>query len=147
MSRLQRMRAMLGELEAMAERAREHERRMTDALAESRSWSREEDREWIVGAVAEAVVSREDAEARVAEGRLLLARVRQTACGVELGPGRCAIALCRCGSSWPVVVREVRGTLPGVVAHEPGALFCADCRAMTGRLDVTPAPVVDGGEG
>jgi hypothetical protein len=65
---------MLRELEAQAERAREHERRMVAGAAESASWAVEEDREWIAWAAAEAGVAREDAEARVAQGRVLVAR-------------------------------------------------------------------------
>jgi hypothetical protein len=75
------MRAMLGELEAQAERAREHERRMAAGVQQSASWAVEEDREWIAWAAAEASVAREDAEARVAQGRALLARA-------EGDPGR-----------------------------------------------------------
>jgi len=76
MSRLARMRAMLGELERLAEGAREHERRMVAALRESSSWSRQEDRDWIRWAAADATVAREQAEASLVEGRVLLARVK-----------------------------------------------------------------------
>jgi hypothetical protein len=79
MSRLERMRAMLGELEAQAQRAREHERRMADGARESSSWSRLEDREWIVRAAVEARVAREEAEANVVQGRALLAPGAQRA--------------------------------------------------------------------
>jgi hypothetical protein len=137
------MRVMLGELEEQAERAREHERRMAEAVRESVSWSRPEDCLWIVRAAAEAVVSREEAEASVVEGRALLARVRAA---LDLGAERCAIARCSCGASWLVGARAVRGMLPGVVAHKPGALLCSDC-GLTGRLDLTPAPAGDHGEG
>lgn len=100
----------------------------------------------LAGRGAEAVVSRQEAEARVVEGRALLARVQAITRGLDLGPGRCWIARCGCGSSWVVGARAVRGTLPGVVAHEPGALICPQCGA-TGRLDLTPAPAGYDGEG
>jgi hypothetical protein len=74
--RVDRMRAMLRELEAQAERAREHERRMVAGVQEAASWAAEEDREWIAWAAAEAATTREDAEARVAQGRALLARAQ-----------------------------------------------------------------------
>jgi hypothetical protein len=70
------MRAMLRELETQAERAREHERRLASGVLESASWAVGEDREWIAWAAAEASVAREDAEARVAQGRALLARAQ-----------------------------------------------------------------------
>jgi hypothetical protein len=137
------MRVMLGELEAQAERAREHERRMVAGIRESESWSEPEDRGWILRAAAEAMVAREDAEARVVEGRALLARVQSA---LDLDVERCAIARCVCGASWLVGARGVRGVMPGVVAHKPGALICADCGAMA-RLDLTPAPAGLDGEG
>lgn len=62
--------------------------------------------------------------------------------GLELGPGRCGIARCACGSSWPVLARQVHGTLPGVLAHELGVLICPSC-GRTASLDATPAPVTD----
>jgi hypothetical protein len=77
MSRVEQMRTLLCELEALAERAREHERRMTAGVQESASWPVQEDREWIAWAAAEASVAREDAEARVAQGRVLLARAQR----------------------------------------------------------------------
>jgi hypothetical protein len=76
MSRIERMRAMLRELEELAESAREHEQRMAEGLRSSSSWSREADRGWIRWAAADATVSRERAEASVVEGRALLARVQ-----------------------------------------------------------------------
>ena len=82
MSRLDVMRAMLRELEAQVERAREHERRMDVGVQESASWALAEDREWIAWAAAEAATAREDAEARVAQGRALLARAQRP---VDLG--------------------------------------------------------------
>lgn len=123
-------------------RAREHELRLMEGLREARSWSRWEDREWLAWAAAEAKVSREDTEARVAQGRALLARVQPLIPGLELGPGRCGIARCACGSSWPVLARQVHGTLPGVLAHELGVLICPSC-GRTASLDATPAPVTD----
>jgi hypothetical protein len=75
MSRLERMRAMLTELERLAESAREHELRMAAGLRESSSWSRQEDRDWIRWAAVDATVSREQAETSLIEGRALLARV------------------------------------------------------------------------
>ncbi len=79
MSRIERMRAMLCELEALADGAREHEQRMAEGLRESSSWSREADREWIRGAAVDARISRERAEASVVEGRALLTRVQMLA--------------------------------------------------------------------
>jgi hypothetical protein len=76
-SRVDVMRAMLDELEALAERAREHERRMAAGVQQSASWAVEEDREWIAWAAAEASVAREDAEARVTQGRALVARAQR----------------------------------------------------------------------
>jgi hypothetical protein len=70
------MRALLCELEALAERAREHERRMAVGVQESASWP-VEDGEWIAWAAAEASVAREDTEARVAQGRALVARAHR----------------------------------------------------------------------
>ncbi|MEA2151432.1 MAG: hypothetical protein QOD69_3262, partial [Solirubrobacteraceae bacterium] len=75
MRRAEWMRVMLGELEAHAARAREHELRLMEGVREAQSWSRWEDREWIAWAAAEAKVSREDTEARVAQGRARLAGV------------------------------------------------------------------------
>jgi hypothetical protein len=77
MSRVDVMRALLCELEVLADRAREHERRMAAGVQQSASWAIEEDREWIAWAAAEASVAREDAEARVAQGRVLLARAQR----------------------------------------------------------------------
>jgi hypothetical protein len=77
MSRVEQMRALLDELATLAERAREHERRMAAGVQQSASWASEEDREWIAWAAAEASVAREDAEARVAQGRALLARAQR----------------------------------------------------------------------
>jgi multidrug resistance efflux pump len=76
MSRVEQMRALLCELEALADRAREHEHRMAAGVQQSASWASEEDREWIAWAAAEASVAREDAEARVTQGRALLARAQ-----------------------------------------------------------------------
>jgi hypothetical protein len=73
MTRLERIRAVLAELERQAESAREHEQRMTAGLRESSSWAREEDRDWIRWAAVGATMARERAEASVAEGRALLA--------------------------------------------------------------------------
>ena len=86
MSRLEVMRAMLRELEAQAHRAREHERVLDGGVRESASWAAEEDREWIAWAAAEAATAREDAAARVAQGRALLARA-QSAVDVTPEPG------------------------------------------------------------
>ena len=77
MSRVDAMRALLGELEAQAERAREHERRMAAGVQQSASWPVQEDREWIAWAAAEASVAREDTEARVAQGRALVTRAQR----------------------------------------------------------------------
>jgi hypothetical protein len=77
MSRVEQMRALLGELESLAERAREHEHRMAVGVQESASWPLQEDREWIAWAAAEAGVAREDAEARVTQGRVLVARAQR----------------------------------------------------------------------
>ncbi len=82
------MRAMLVELERLAEGAREHERRMADGLRESSSWSRQEDRDWIRWAAVDATVAREQAEASLAEGRALLARVELIS---RRGPGAYAL--------------------------------------------------------
>jgi hypothetical protein len=76
MSHVDVMRAMLRELEAQAERARAHECQMVAGVQESASWTMQEDREWIAWAAAEASVAREDAEARVAQGRALVARAQ-----------------------------------------------------------------------
>jgi len=73
--RLDRMRAMLQELEHLAESAREHEQRMTQSLHDSSSWSRQEDRDWVRRAAADAAVSRKAAEESVMQGRALLERV------------------------------------------------------------------------
>jgi hypothetical protein len=75
MSRLQRMRTMLTELERLAQSAREHEQRMAAGLRESSSWTRQEDRDWIRWAAVDATVAREQAEVSLIEGRALLARV------------------------------------------------------------------------
>jgi hypothetical protein len=48
---------------------------MADGLRESSSWSRQEDRDWIRWAAVDATVAREQAEASLAEGRALLARI------------------------------------------------------------------------
>jgi hypothetical protein len=76
MTRLNVMHAMLRELEAQVERALEHERRLDAGVQESASWALAEDREWIAWAAAEAATAREDAEARVAQGRRLVARAQ-----------------------------------------------------------------------
>jgi type II secretory pathway component PulM len=76
MGRLERMRVMLAELERLAEGAREHERCMAVGLRASSSWSRQADRDWIRWAAVDATVAREHAEASLAEGRALLARVQ-----------------------------------------------------------------------
>ena len=102
MSRLDRMRAMVRELEELAEAARVHEQRMAEGLRESLSWSSWEEREWIAWAAAAAKVAREDTEARVAQGRALLARVQSA---LDLGLRRCVIVRCGCGSLWPVVAQ------------------------------------------
>jgi hypothetical protein len=75
MGRLERMRTALAELERLAVSAREHEQRMADGLRASSSWTREEDRNWIRWAAADATVARAQAEASLTEGRVLLARV------------------------------------------------------------------------
>ena len=72
--RVDRLRAMLRELEALAVRAREHEQRMAVARLESASWSELGDRVWVVRAAGAATATREDAEASVLQGRALLQR-------------------------------------------------------------------------
>jgi len=85
------MRVMLAELEELAQCARDHERRMADALRASSAWSRPEDRDWIRRAAADAVMTREQAEQSVTHSRALLARVQLLA---NLGSAgrRCSIA-------------------------------------------------------
>jgi hypothetical protein len=50
---------------------------MAAGVQQSASWAIEEDLEWIAWAAAEASVAREDVEAGVAQGRVLLARAQR----------------------------------------------------------------------
>jgi hypothetical protein len=65
---------LLATLEEQLANARMHEQKMREALSESLSWSLAEDREWIAEAVTGAEQMVGDAEARLAAGRLIVAR-------------------------------------------------------------------------
>ena len=71
-----KMQAMLDELAAHVERARQHEDRMRTALAESATWAISDDRDWILGAVDSATQEREAAEKRLAQSRRIVASLR-----------------------------------------------------------------------
>lgn len=73
-----RLEKMLDELEAQVNRAREHEATMQAGLAESATWSRADDREWIKDAAAAATTSRLEAEGDLAKARLIVERANGT---------------------------------------------------------------------
>lgn len=71
-----RLDAMLAELEHQVVCARRHEAKMRAALVESSGWSQAEDRDWIVGVVAEAEQMSKAALARLRQGCAIVARAR-----------------------------------------------------------------------
>lgn len=64
-----RIYSLLTELEARVERARQHEKLMAQAKAESAGWSQPEDREWARAAHIDAQNGVVEAERTLAEGR------------------------------------------------------------------------------
>ena len=133
------MQAILRELELGVEQARRHEQRMREGLAESATWCESADREWIAHAATEATADRERAEQSLDAARALVSKAFP---GLDLETARNAIARCRCGATWVVPVRAVRGTLAGTYAHTPGALICSVCD-QTAALDAAAAPNPD----
>jgi hypothetical protein len=108
MTRLERMQAMVRDLEVLVERARAHERLMAEGVSEAAGWARRADREWITLAASDARVARAAAEARLAQGRALLIRTFDR----PAGPG-------------PAVER--------FAVMEDESVLCAECVHEAGR--------------
>ena len=124
-------RAMLRELKLRVEAARGHERAMLHGLAKSHAWPDVADREWIASAATDGKADRKRAEAAFTAAQALVADVFP---GLDLDAVRTAIARCDCGATWAVPTRRVRGSRPGLHAHQPRAMICKAC-GSTGPLE------------
>jgi hypothetical protein len=112
MTRVERMRALVRDLEVLVERSREHEHRMADGIGEAAGWARRADREWITLAASDARVARAAAEARLAQGRALLLRTRDR------------------GGQRPPAASEADGRF---AVMEDESVLCAECVHEAGR--------------